>query len=181
MNNDNLKKIFEMSTEHRKKHECGGYPYEHADVLAVLLKVMSAKKILELGTGLGYTAAIMAGSSEDIHIETIDRDREHLRVANENWQDMGVSDKITGYLEKAEVILPTLSGPYDLIFFDGHVPSLKFLLQFERLLRKGGLLVTANMFLRDVTGGKYMRALQNAKKWQVGIFADTTVALKLVD
>ena len=104
-----------------------------------------------------------------------------MRFANENWQELGVSDRITGYLEKAEVILPTLSGPYDLIFFDGHVPSLKFLIEFERLLKKDGLLVTANMFLRDATGGKYMRALGNHKKWQVGTFADTTVALKLLD
>jgi predicted O-methyltransferase YrrM len=145
----------------------------------MLVNVSKSKQILELGTGLGYTAAFMSLHNEDIHIETIDRDEGHMGLARENWQELGVSDRIMDHLEKAEVILPTLTRQYDLIFFDGHVPSMKFLIQFERLLKKDGLLITANMFLRDKTGGKYMRALQKNNKWQIGVFADTAVALKL--
>jgi len=181
MINDNIKHLFEMTAEHRKKHECGGYPYEHADMLSLLINVSNAKLILELGTALGYTASVMASSREDVHIDTIDQDASHLEVANKNWKDLKLTAQITSHEGKAEAILPELPGTYDLIFFDGHTPSMKFLMQFERLLKKGGLLVTANMFLRDKTGGKYMRALQKPKKWQVGVFADTTVALKLFD
>ncbi len=174
-----LDELFNKSAIHRTEHECGAYPYESADLLSMLVNISKSKRILELGTGLGYTAAFMTLNNEDVHIDTIDRDEEHMELACKNWQEMGVSDKITAYLDKAETILPELTGPYDLIFFDGHTPSMKFLIQFERLLKKGGLLVTANMFIRDKTGGKYMRALQRHKKWQIGVFADTAVALKL--
>ncbi len=56
---------------------------------------------------------------------------------------------------------------------------MKFLSEFERLLPIGGLLITANMFLRDKTGGKYMRALQKTKHWQTAVFSDTAVSVKL--
>lgn len=181
MVNTTLEKIFEQSLKHRQEHECGAYPYEFADMLSILVNISHSKRILEFGTGLGYTAAFLASKNEDVHIDTIDRDEGHMELARANWQEIGVSDKITAYVDKAEVILPELEVPYDLIFFDGHTPSMKFLIHFERLLKKGGLLVTANMFLRDKTGGKYMRALQRHKKWQVGVYADTAVALKLFD
>lgn len=181
MTNTTLEKVFQQSLNHRKEHECGAYPYESANMLSMLVTLTKSKRILELGTGLGYTAAFLACDNENIHIDTIDRDEGHVELARQNWQELGVTDKITAYIDKAEVILPELAGPYDLIFFDGHTPSMKFLIQFERLLKKGGLLVTANMFLRDKTGGKYMRALQRHNKWQVGVYADTAVALKLFD
>lgn len=179
MTNTTLENIFEQSLSHRKEHECGGYPYEHADMLSLLIKLTNSKSILEFGTALGYTSAVMASTQKDVHIDTLDQDEDHLKIAKKNWEELGLSSQITSYLGKAEASLPGLPGPYDLIFFDGHTPSMKFLTQFERLLKKGGLLVTANMFLRDKTGGKYMRALQRHKKWQVGVFADTAIALKL--
>jgi len=179
MMKDELNNIFVSSLKHRAEHECGGYPYEHADVLAVLVNALNAQRILELGTGLGYTSSVMASSSATSHIDTIDQDSSHMEMAQGNWDELDLSSQITPRLGKAEAILPELSGPYDLIFFDGHVPSLKFLIQFERLLRKGGLLITANMFLRDQTGGKYMRALQKPNQWRLGVFADTALTVKL--
>lgn len=178
---DRIKAIFAQSLAHQKEHKCGGYPYESADMLAFLVKVAEAKKVLELGTGLGYTSSVIAGAGDEVGVETIDQDEGHLGMAQKNWQDLGLTLRVQGHLGKAEAVLPTLSGPYDLIFFDGHTPSMKFLLEFDRLLKKGGLLITANMFLRDQTGGKYMRSLQKPYKWQLATFSDTTLALKLKD
>lgn len=174
-----LQAIFEQSLTHRAEHSCGSYPYEHADVLNILLKVLNAHNVLELGTGLGYTAAVMASNNPTVHIDTIDKDSSHMEMAKKNWDELQITPQITPYTEKAEYVLPQLTKQYDLIFFDGYVPSMKFLIQFEKLLKKGGVLVTANMFLRDEKGGKYMRALQKARKWQVATFSDTTIAYKL--
>jgi len=181
MTNEDLDRIFKETAEHRKEHECGSYPYESASILPDLIEKIKAKRILELGTGLGYTSSVMAISNKDLHIDTIDRDLEHMKSAKKNWEDLGISDQITSYSDKAEIILPELKGPYDVIFFDGHVPSMKFLLEFERLLRRGGMLVTANMFLRDKTGGKYMRALQKPYRWSVSTIDDTAIATKLFE
>ncbi|CAN5148787.1 hypothetical protein BH09PAT1_BH09PAT1_4660 [soil metagenome] len=176
-----LKRIFEETAKHQQEHKCGSYPYESASLLPDLISHVKARRILELGTGLGYTASVMASSEKQVHIDTIDRDRQHMQMAKKNWEELGLSAQITDYLDKAEVVLPNLTGPYDLIFFDGHTPSMKFLMQFGRLLKKGGLLVTANMFLRDETGGKYLRQLRKYKKWQVDIVADTAIAKKFFE
>ncbi len=158
---------------------CGAYPYQQGDLLSFLVAVTKAKKILELGTGVGYSSAVMASVDTAIEIETIDQDKSHVDLARKNWQQLGLERQITTFVDKAEVVLPELTGPYDLIFFDGYSPSLKFIVQFGRLLKKEGLLITANMFLKDQLGGKYMRALQKTSRWQTMSVGDTTVALKL--
>jgi predicted O-methyltransferase YrrM len=101
-----------------------------------------------------------------------------LEFAQSYWEKFSVKDRITAYHGKAEAILPTLSGPYDFIFFDGYAPSLKFLVHFDRLLKIDGLLVTANLFVKDPKGGKYLRALNRPHKWQTAVFADTAISLK---
>lgn len=179
---DQLHLLFDNSLKHRAEHQCGSYPYEHADVLSVLITATQAKKVLELGTGLGYSAAVMASANREVHIDTIDKDSTHADFARRNWEELKVQSQITLYMDKAEEVLSTLQDKsYDIIFFDGYVPSMKFLLKFEKLLKKGGILITANMFLRDENGGKHMRALQKRYRWQTAVFADTTIAVKLFE
>jgi hypothetical protein len=51
-------------------------------------------------------------------------------------------------------------------------------LHFEKLLRKGGLLISANLFLKDAQGGRYVRHLMQEKKWTTGVFEDTAISVK---
>lgn len=176
-----LETIFDNASTHRKDHQCGGYPYEHGYVLSALVASTLPERILEFGTGLGYTTACLALGNREATIDTIDQDDSHITMAKNNWEKLDIQHQIHTYHGKAEAILPELSGIYDLIFFDGYAPSLKFLVHFERLLKKRGLLVTANLFVKDPKGGKYLCALQNSKKWQTGIFADTAISAKLFE
>ena len=68
---------------------------------------------------------------------------------------------------------------YDFIFFDAYTPQMKMLLEFERLLKSGGVLVTANLFLRDPMGGKYLEKLNDENEWITGVFADTAISTKV--
>lgn len=173
-----LETLFERSIQHQEEHHCGGHPYQHGDLLRLFVSLIKAKRVLELGTGLGYTAICLTEGLSTTQVDTIDRDELHLELAQKNWEDFSLRDCINPLFGKAEEVLPTLRPEYDLIFFDGYTPSMKFLLQFERLLKKDGLLITANMFLRDETGGKYMRELQRTNRWQTAVFADTAVSVK---
>lgn len=174
-----LQQLFESTKYHREKHECGGYPYEHGDVLMTLVAALRPKRVLEIGTALGFTTVCLALGCADTKIETIDQDPSHLEKAKENFTEFGITDRIMIHSGKAEGILATLSPEFDLIFFDAYVPSMKFLTQFERLLKRNGVLITANMFLRDATGGKYMRALSKPNYYKTGVFADTTISVRL--
>jgi len=173
-----LQDLFEQALVHRAQHACGGYPYEHGKVLGSLVAATKAKKILEFGTGLGYTAICMAKADPAVHIDTVERDTDHIKIAKQNFTKFQVKDQITIHFGKAEAIIPELTETYDFIFFDGYAPSLKFLVHFDRLLKTGGTLVTANLFVKDPKGGKYLRHIQKNKDWQTGVFADTAVSVK---
>lgn len=173
-----LQNVFDHALIHRKEHECGGYPYEYGKVLTALVAATKAKNILEFGTGLGYTTICLALGNPDAHIDTIDRDTIHLDIARNNFSKFKVEDQISVHFGKAEAIIPEFNQVYDLIFFDGYAPSLKFLIHYDRLLKVGGTLVTANLFVKDPKGGKYLRALNRGGKWQTGVFADTAISVK---
>jgi predicted O-methyltransferase YrrM len=177
--NKSLDDYYLIATQHRVSHACGGVPYQHGDVLSAIVAVARPLRVLELGTGVGYSAACILNGYDKTLIETIDQDSTHLAIANENWQKLGIAKRVTTHCDKAEVVLPRLSGSYDLIFADGYEPSMKFLLHFERLLKKGGVLLTANLFLKDPQGGRYLRELLKSHRWQTGVFGDTALSVKL--
>jgi predicted O-methyltransferase YrrM len=175
---EHLARFYQLAVMHREQHGCGGVPYEYGEMLSVFVAISGSKKILEVGTGIGYSTACLASGNEAAEIETIDQDELHLNLAKEQWELLGISESIKGLKGKAEDILPTLSNPYDFIFFDGYTPSMKFLIQFERLLTVGGVLITANLYLQDPSGGKYLSALRDEKKWRTGTFGDTAVSVR---
>lgn len=172
-----LANFYQKALEHKKNHSCGAVPYEYGDVLMALVAALKPKKILEVGTGIGYTAACMAIGYPNSKIETIEQHHDHAKLAQQAWQELGIETHINLLEGKAEAILPALEPGYDVIFYDGYVPQKKFLQSFERLLRPWGALLTANLFLRDPKGGSYLKNLQNEKKWTTGIFADTAISV----
>jgi predicted O-methyltransferase YrrM len=72
------------SHEHRKSHGagCSVYPTSSGPLLSVLVAAVAAERILELGSGLGYSALCLAHGSGGV-VETIERDAEHLALAEE--------------------------------------------------------------------------------------------------
>jgi predicted O-methyltransferase YrrM len=178
---EELQQLFQKTFDHRITHACGGHPYEHGSVLTALVAATRATKILEVGTALGYTTACLAYGNTAAQITTIDQDAEHLKIAQENWKDLKIENRIQIFADKAEAVLPTLSEQYNFIFFDAYAPQVFMLNHFKRLLKKGGVLVTANLYLKDKTGGKYVRELNNSIRWKTGFFADSSLSVKLFD
>lgn len=174
-----LKELYKKSQEHQKQHACGAVPYEQASLLTKLIQKNNAQYILEIGTGIGYTAACIARANSNATIYTIDKDYEHLLIAKQHWETYNVSSAITAFEGKAHEVISSLYKAYDIIFYDAYTPQKKFLVDFERLLPKHALLVTANLFLNNTTGGKYLRELHNTKKWQTTIVGDTAISVKL--
>lgn len=137
------------SHEHRERHGagCSVYPTSSGPLLVVLAAALGAKRILELGCGLGYSALCLARGSGG-NVETIESDPEHARLAEHEIATQGYADRIRVLRGRGREVLPDLEGPYDLIFSDGDPEEMPFdLEQFLRLLRAGGLLMSANLFL----------------------------------
>ncbi|MDD2402048.1 MAG: O-methyltransferase [Clostridia bacterium] len=123
---------------------------EVGQFLQVLLGIKQAKRILEIGTGIGYSALCMAMASrcEDRHITTIEIDKDRYERACSYFEEADVSSIITPYYGDANEIIPKLNDTFDFIFIDaakGQYPE--YFNKIWSLLEPGGVLVIDNVLL----------------------------------
>lgn len=128
---------------------------ETARLLSVITKLLRPKKILEVGTAIGYSSIIMAdGLTRDGKILTLEYDPEKTMIARKNIERAGLSDTITVTEADAKDYLSYLDEDesYDMIFLDGPKAHYIFMLDDAvRLLRKGGLLISDNILFKGMT------------------------------
>ena len=106
--------------------------------LKVLLAIKKPKRILEVGTAVGFSAILMSEyAPEDCHITTIEKYEKRIPIALNNFKRAGKEDKITLLEGDALEILKSLEGTYDFIFMDAA--------KGVRLLEKDGVFVTDNV------------------------------------
>lgn len=119
---------------------------EVAGLLRLLCKLHKPRKVLEIGSAIGYSALLMAKETEGAQITTVERSAEMAQCARENIAKAGASDCIDVLEADAEALLPVLDGSYDMIFLDAaKAHYITFLPDCVRLLRQGGLLVSDNV------------------------------------
>lgn len=146
-----LRAMREQSERHRQGHgrDCTVYPSSPITgrFLQACIHLLRAKHVLEVGCGLGYSAAWMAQAvPPGGRVETVENDPEHAALAQSNFRALGLRH-IRTHLGNAQTVLHTLRGPYDLIFDDAtHSEPPRWLGDVVRLLRPGGLAVFANTF-----------------------------------
>ena len=159
---------------HRAAHGCYDvYPYPNGSLLGTLAAAHRARRILEVGCGLGYSALWFAyGAGAEAVVESVERDPEHAAIAIDHFKSEGLEGRLKVLPGIGAKILPTLSHSYDLAYFDTDpAESLIDLEQFERLLKPGGLLISANLFL-----GQYapdLPGLEKTAEYRERILDDT--------
>ncbi|WP_138203218.1 O-methyltransferase [Haloimpatiens lingqiaonensis] len=125
---------------------------ETAQFLELMIKLKKPKRILELGTAIGYSSILMClSSSENVHIDTIERDEKMINLAKINIVKSGFEENINLIQGECLEALEGLNGKYDLIFMDagkGHYNH--FLPHCLRLLEKDGLIVADNVLFRGM-------------------------------
>ena len=100
------------------------------DVIEKELKDNPPKRILEIGTAVGYSAMCFSEFlTENGEIHTIERDLDRIQQAKINIRSVGVEDKIKIYEGDAVEILPTLTERYDMIFIDAAKGKYPFFLK----------------------------------------------------
>jgi len=87
--------------------------------LEMISKMCQPKLILEIGTYTGYSAIYLAqGLAKGGRLITLDINEELAEMAKRYWTEAGVSDKIDHRLGNALELIPTIDGPFDLVFID---------------------------------------------------------------
>ena len=120
------------------------------EVVDKILVELKPKRILEIGTAVGYSAMCFSEYlNENGMIDTIERDEERIKEAKENIVKVGVEEKINILEGDAVEILPTLQGTYDMIFIDaakGKYPF--FLKEALRMLSENGIILADNILYK---------------------------------
>ncbi len=158
-----LREIREESEKHRNKHKCDVYPSDPLTgrLLDILIRTSKAKRVLEVGCGLGYSAVWLARAlPRGGSVDTIERDLIHAKIARKNFEMAGVENRVRILQGEASQVLSKLRGPFDFIFEDatcGKRPE-----HYEdlvRVLRKGGYIQFANWFPMEpaIVGGASLR------------------------
>ena len=120
---------------------------ETQSLLKTLLTLVKPERILEVGTGVGFSAILMAEYAPvRCDITTIENYEKRILQAEKNIDASGYSDCIELLKGDAADILPGLNGPYDMIFMDAAKGQyINFLPDIRRLIRKGGVVVSDNV------------------------------------
>lgn len=118
-----------------------------AQLLKFLMTSARPRKILEVGTAVGFSALLMSEyAPADCHITTIEKYEKRIPAAKENFRKAGREDRITLLEGDAADLLKTLTDSYDLIFMDAAKGQyIHFMPEVMRLLAPGGLLVSDNV------------------------------------
>lgn len=163
---------------------------EAAQLLALLVSLMQARRILEIGTFIGYSSLSMAMAlpKNEGHIIACDSSKPWTDIAQDYWKKAGVADKIELRLGPALESLTALLDeqpfrPFDLIFIDAD--KLNYLDYYEKalsLLRPGGVIVIDNVLRQGTVADPLVtdRGTEVTRQLNKKIFEDTRVNISLV-
>ena len=118
---------------------------ETAGILRVLLKMKTPDRILEIGTGTGFSALFMLDACP-ARIVTIELDEKRAAKAEENFAEYDRDGRIRLIRGDAADILPDLEESFSFIFLDAAKGQyVRFLPEIMRLLKPGGVLASDNV------------------------------------
>jgi caffeoyl-CoA O-methyltransferase len=120
---------------------------ESAGLLRVLARLVDARRILEIGTGYGFSALSLAsGMHPEGVIFTIEFKQPRAEVAREHFARAGLADRVNVMIGDARRLVHKVAGPFDVILVDADKQLFEPLHdRTMTLLRPGGVLVTDNV------------------------------------
>jgi caffeoyl-CoA O-methyltransferase len=120
-------------------------------LIALLLQLVGAAKVVEVGTLVGYSAICMARALRPGgHLWSIEFEPRHAEVARANLAAAGVADRVTVLVGAGRDVLPTLDGhgPFDVVFIDADKVNYDHYGRWAiDHLRPGGLVIGDNAYL----------------------------------
>ncbi len=150
---------------------------EGINLIIQLIKIGKVKKILEIGSAIGYSAIMMALNS-DADIITIERDKSSYEAAKANIKRAELEDRIELVFADALDYEGINTFDFDLIFIDAAKASyIKFFEKYEVFLKTNGMIITDNLLFHgevenDLNGLKRNRRqlVKKIRKYNEYIF-----------
>lgn len=116
------------------------------ELLVSLVKIAKPKKILEIGTAIGYSSLIFSKCS-DAQITTIELDENTAKIANNNFKKYKTNIKLIN--DDAMKALRNIDQGFDFVFIDANKSRyLDYFKITSKLLNEGGIIVADNVLFR---------------------------------
>ena len=116
-------------------------------ILSLISKIISPKKILEIGTYTGYSAICLCeGLDNDGVLHTIDNNKELIEIQNKYFKKANLTNKIVQHSGDAKNILPSLDEEFDIVFIDADKES--YPEYYDLIINKvssGGIIIADNI------------------------------------
>ena len=152
---ENIDDLLRGMERYAQEHEVPILTEAARPVFLRTVREAAPRRILEIGTAIGYSALLALRELPDTEIVTIERDAVIAEAARLFLCRAGVEARATLLVGEAEKLLPTLSGWFDLVFIDAaksRYPD--FWLEVQPLLAKCAVVVADNVLFRGLVEGE---------------------------
>ena len=120
-------------------------------LLVTLCHIRKPKKILEIGTAIGYSAICFGKAAPEAQILTIENRERSVHKAQDNIRKAGMEDRIRVLHGNALEVLPEVEGSFDLIFIDAAKGQYhRFFELCEKNMASGTLVVSDNVLYKGM-------------------------------
>jgi len=118
--------------------------------LQVLVQMLQPRRVLEIGLLGGYSTIWMARAlPQGGRITSLEYVPRHAEIARRNLENAGVLDRVDICIGAALDTLPTLAGPFDLIFIDADKENNPGYLDWAVKLSRPGTVIVVDNVVRD--------------------------------
>ena len=141
-------------------------------ILAEAVRKVKPKRVLEVGTLIGYSAILMGKElSADAQITTIEVHRQEAKEAEKNIARAEIPPKVNIIVGEATKVIPTLADCFDAVFIDAEKTEYyKYLKLMEDKLHTGTVVVADNAGIFADQIQDYLNYVRNSGKYRSTYF-----------
>lgn len=163
---------------------------ESAEILIGYAREIKPKRILEIGTAIGYSGTLLLlNSDENAVLDTVERNSDRVKEARLNFEKVGLLERVNIYEGDSRDILPTLKdNRYDLIFMDGGKSRYKEdILLLENMLSDDGIIFADNVLFKGkvmeegIPKRKHRSIVNNLREYLSILNGQSEYETKLID
>ena len=133
------------------------------EFLTNYIKENNVKRVLEIGSAIGYSAIRMALVDESIKVTTIERDTSRFNEAVKNIKEFNLENQIE--IINADALEYTTDKQFDLIFIDAaKAQYIKFFEKYKTNLKQNGTIISDNLDFHGLVKNPELTTNRNTKQ-----------------